>query len=387
MKIKRLIFLFFAFLLIVSITSCEKSVTEVPDPYPPTAATPELTSLTPDTAYGGAPITIFGQNFNPNPAKNNVVFDQSSFIPDSATETILVLDVPKLAYMEYTTTKVKVSVVGGLNWSNELDFTYPPVLEVINDNTSWPKGAALDDDGNIYFGSAGDGAIYRVPAPGAEKELFASVAVNGAIEFGPDNYLYVCTGDRIVRISPDGNTIEDVVSVPSPIDFDWDANDNMYIVSNWYGVYRYDTQGDTSTVAVIPASPKSCRVFGNYLYVGDVWGNNKVDPPIPNRLLRYDITASGLENEAVLLEGVSPLGLDIDAEGTIYYSSGNGGDVIYTLAQDGTEGSIFEGQLMWIRFMTFHGQKIYMVYPGWGGTGKVMSAYLGVDQAPNYGRD
>ena len=39
-----------------------------------------------------------------------------------------------------------------------------------------------------------------------------------------------------------------------------------------------------------------------------------------------------------------------------------------------------------MRYMTYYGQDIYIVYPGWADIGRVFKVHIGVDQAPRYGR-
>ena len=105
------------------------------------------------------------------------------------------------------------------------------------------------------------------------------------MEFGPDNYLYVCEQgeEKIERISPDGSTVEEVVSVPGPVDFDWDQDGNMYIVENETGIHRLDPSG-TLTYMVDLSTAKCCRVFENYLYVTAIWDG---------KISRFEITSGG----------------------------------------------------------------------------------------------
>ena len=360
------------FFLVAVIFGCEKET-----PTAPEAPTPEITSIEPDTAYGGEPVIITGRNFNPDPEKNIIIFGGGCTRPDEATNTTLNAIAPIVGGTKTVTVKVWVTRVDCTHLSNALDFTFPQIMRVIDETIAHPMGVAVDEDDNVYVGSQADGAIYKF-TPDGVKTKFADAPVSGAIEFGPNNYLYVCEqGEgKIVRISPDGSSVEDVVVGGSPIDFDWDAAGNMYIVSNWEGIYKYDIAGNLAQEASI-GNPKSCRIFENYLYVTDIWAST---------VWRFEITEDGLQNGEVILTPENPLGIEIDVEGTLYYSKA-WEPSIYTLAQDGSEGILFDGQLMTpIRYMTYYGKTMYMVYPGWTGVGKVMSAYIGVEQAPNYGR-
>lgn len=375
------------YILIISIVglimiSCEEKLPTWVDPNPSDASTPAISSIEPDTAFGGESVVIRGSNFNPNPEKNFVAFGKSAAEPDSASDTTLYVITPTVGGIDYTTVGVRATVDGCEYWSNEVNFTFPPILTYVDTTTNWPNGVAVDNDKNVYIASKGDQVIYKVTPDGSKSIFVDNIPVGGAMEFGFNNYLYACEVDegKIVRISPDGSIVEDVVSVNSPIDFDWDIDDNMYIVANWDGIYKLDNQDNLTQVVSID-NPKCIRIYENHLYVSDIWNC---------QILRYEITAGGLENEEVIIEGdcdieEAPLGVELDINGTLYYTWA-WETTLYTLTQDGTEGLLFEGMLMTpMRFLTYHDKSIYIVYPGWGDVGKVMRAFLGVKQAPNYG--
>ncbi len=343
-----------------------------PDPNPTGEPAPTLNSITPQEGYLKQIVTIQGSGFNTVPEYNFVAFGKKQADVLSATETQLEVKTPNIAD---ATVDVKAAVKGSEFWSNTLEFTFKSVLAVITDEINWPKGVDADDEGNVYVGSATDGVIYMF-APDGSRSVFAEVAPNGAIGWGPEGYLYVCQqGEgKIVRISPDGGTVEDVVEVESPIDFDWDEDGNMYIVSNWSGLKMYDGSAVTHLVDI--GNGKSCRVYGGAVYVTNIWDG---------QILKLSITDGGVGSPEIVYEGSSPVGLEIDAEGTLYYTEA-WQKTLYTLTQDGSGEILFEGQLMTpMRYLTFHNKKLYIVYPGWADVGKVMSVYVGVEQAPNYG--
>jgi sugar lactone lactonase YvrE len=345
-----------------------------PDPNPAGLAAAVIDSLSPNLAYLKDIITINGQGFNSNPKFNVVSFGSYVGTVMEATPTMLNVQAPNVSD---ETVNVKVAVKGAEFWSNELEFTFKPAVERIDEEIVWPNGVAVDSEENVYVGSASDEVIYKI-TPDHEKTEFTQVPISGAMEFGPDGYLYVClqNDNKIVRVSPDGETVEDVVEVDAPIDFDWDANKNMYVVSNSIGIVTFNSAGTQMEVDSI-ASPKCVRVFGNHVYVSDIWDGN---------ILRYEITASGLENEEVFLEGDSPLGIEFDADGTMYYTEA-WETSLYTVSPDGDTDVLFEGQLETpMHYLTFFGKAIYIVFPGWGDVGVVLKTYIGVEQAPNYGR-
>jgi len=345
-----------------------------PDPNPTGKAAPQLDSLSTSEGYLKDVIQIYGSGFITTPEYNLVSFGKNVGKINSATTSELTVQTPNLSN---DTVDVRVSVKGSEYWSQPLSFIFKNTLQTIDEEIVWPNGVAVDGDGNVYIGSADAGTIYKVTPDGVKSE-FASVPVSGSIRFGPDNYLYVCEQgeDKIERISPDGSTIEEVVSVPSPINFDWDQNGNMYIVENETGIHRLDTSGSLTYMADL-STVKCNRVFGNYLYATAIWDG---------KISRFEITSDGLGDEEVVMEEMdSPLGIEFDAEGTMYYTLAWETN-LYTLKEDGTEEVLYEGELMTpMHYINFHGKIMYIVYPGWGDVGKTMSAYIGVEQAPNYG--
>jgi len=346
------------------------------DPNPTGKTAAVISSISPTEGYLKDVVTIHGSGFDATPENNFVAFGNLVAKCVSATADMLEVVAPNI---NDATVNVKVAVKASEFWSNETEFTFYNTLAVIDEEIVWPNGVAVDDNDNVYIGSADEGIIYRIDPAGTKTE-FASVPISGSMEFGPENYLYICTqGEgKIVRVSPDGTTVEDVVEVDSPIDFDWDAAGNMYIVSNGGAIYKYDTAGGLTEVASI-GSPKCLRVFENILVVSDIWDGN---------IWRYDITASGLENEQVILSDFTPLGIEFDADGMLYFTHAWETSLYVMEPEAGAEvEEIYSGQLMSpMHYLTFYGKKMYIVYPGWGDVGMTMSAYIGVEQAPNYGR-
>jgi len=354
-------------------TPSQPTFTAENDPNPTGLSAATITAIDPAEGYLKDIITITGSGFNTTPEFNLVAFGTKTGTIISATPTELKVQTPNIAD---ETVPVKVAIKGSEAWSNELEFTFNATSATIDEEIVWPNGVDVDDAGNVYVGSATDGIIYKISPEGEKSEFATGVAVSGAIRFNAQHYLYVCLqhDGKIVRISPDGATVEDVVEAPGPIYFDWDANGNMYICANDSGILRLDGNGVLTAVAAVN-TPKSCRVFGNHLYVTNIWDG---------QILRFEITADGLTNEEIIYEGTAPVGIEFDIEGTMYYTEA--WDIsMYTRKQDGSEEVLYEGQLLTpMRYITFNKKTLYIVYPGWGDVGTVMKAYIGVEQAPRY---
>jgi sugar lactone lactonase YvrE len=381
-KIFKWIVLELSFAAVLWFTACEGPSQPTygpgnPDPNPTGKAAAVLDSLSPKEAYFNEIITLKGSGFATRPEFNFVAFGTKVAPVLEATANELKVKAP---LFNGDSVQVRVGVKGSELWSNRVDFVFKTLApKMIDEEILWPNGVDVDAAGNVYVGSAVEGLIYKI-TPDGEKSVFAAVPVNGSIRFGPQNELYVCVKgeNKIVRVSADGTSVEDVVTLDaSPVYFDWDADKNLYIVGNDAGIFRLDPSGGLTLQDSI-SSPKSCRVFGNHLYVTNIWDN---------QILRYEITPDGLTGKEVLLEGEAPISLELDAEGTLYYALAWQAS-LYLKKTDGSDEVMYEGELSpQMRFMAFHGKYLYLVFTGGDAesAGQVIQVYVGADQAPNYG--
>lgn len=382
MKNTKLISLIGLIVLIsIFFTSCDQLKhnvygTDNPDPNPTGSSPAAITDITPSEGYLKDIITINGNGFSTTTDENLVSFGKKVGMVVSATSTSLQVETPTITGQ---TVEVKVAVKGSEFWSNSGEFTFKDAVQYVHGDINWPMGVDADTDGNVYVGSAGDEVIYKIDSDG-EKSVFAEVAPSGAIRFGPENWLYVCQSweGTVTRISPDGTNEELYAEVEAALDIDWDASGNTYVLQNWGGgIIRIDPSGNQTVVVesgVYEGEIKSCRIFGDYFYFTEIWGST---------IWRMDITSNGLENPEAVYEGDSPVGIEIDENGTVYFTEA-WETTLYTLnPEDGSVEALFEGQLMTpMRYLNFVDKIIYIVYPGWGDVGEVMSVFIGIPQAP-----
>jgi len=350
MKIKYLLMIVGLSLIVgLFFLTCEEPIHSTygpgnPDPNPTGLEHAIINSVTPSEGYLKEIVTISGTGFDTVPDYNLVAFGNRVGSVVAATSTELKVETPNLTGVNVN---VKTAIKGSEFWSNEVDFTFKDAAALIADDINWPMGVEADDSGNVYVGSAGYEVIYKIAADGTQSE-FAAVAPSGAIGWGPDGYLYVAQSweGKIVRVSPDGSTVEDYVESSAAVDFDWASNGNMYILRNYgEGIDMYD--GTTVThVMDYDGENKSCRIFGDYFYMTVIWNST---------IIRFPITADGLGDEEVVYEGDSPVGLEFDSEGTLYFTEA-WETSLYTIKQDGSSEVLFEGELMTpMRYLTFHG--------------------------------
>ncbi len=346
-----------------------------PDPNPTGQGPAVITEITPSEGYLKDIITINGSGFSNVADENLVSFGQLVGTIISASTTSLQVETPDLTGQ---TVEVKVAIKGSEFWSNSGEFTFKDAIQYVTTDINWPMGVDADDDGNVYIGSAGDGVIYKIDT-NDNMTVFAEVGPSGAIRFGPEKWLYVCQSwdGTVTRISPDGSTSEEYAAVEGVRDIDWDGSGNTYILQGSGGVVRIDPSGNQLQAVedgTYGGETKSCRIFGDYFYFTEIWGST---------LWRMDITANGLENPVAVYEGNSPVGIEIDENGTVYFTEA-WETTLYTLNPDDLSvNALFEGELMTpMRYLNYVKKIIYIVFPGWGGIGEVMSVFIGIPQAP-----
>lgn len=358
-----------------------------PDPNPTGLDAAQLVSVTPSTAYLRDILAITGSGFDMESVEYNFV-DLGGKRADvlTASETAVTIRAP---FLFGDTMDVRIAVKGSEFWSNSLSVAFvglDSLLEVISDYdvnpVGAPKGLAVDDNGNVYLAGTDDGIIYKITPDGTMSEFAAVDGLSGAMKFGPGGALYVCLQwadpTKIVKVTSDGATVEDVVEVADPIGLDWDADGNMYIVSNWWGIFKLDAAGNLSADPLVEIeNPKVCRVFDDYLYVSDIWNG---------LILRYAISDDGLGEEEVVVDDIdSPSSFDFDADGVMYVAPAWETHLV-AVYPDGHQEVLYEGELLTpMRFFYYHDKSLYVLCPNWGDVGLVMRAYLGANSAPYYG--
>ena len=383
-------YILIVFLIGTIISGCERKLPTWEDPHPAGALTPEITSIEPDTAYSGELATITGKNFNPNPGKNFVVFGKSPTIADSATESTLKVTVPPGGGMEFTPVAVKAASEGSEYWSNELDFTFRPILSIFRDDFSCTRGIEFDEDGNCYVSDPDDWAVYKI-TPEGDKTVYAETSGPGDIAFDRDGYLYVCNkwDSEIYRIDPGGGNVELFTDeVPDPVSLDWDDNGNMYVVAEWEGIYRITPGGTVSQLDVGDFQHgASIRVFDGYIYWGDAGDSGDGN----NHIMKAPIIAGGVGTAEVVYEDPDwngtyisgPSGINIDVEGNVYAVSRywDGCLKLSRFTPDGTPQMIVELPTSNNKYIAFWGKSVYITTQ-WEGL--IYKVFVGEEGAPPY---
>lgn len=368
--------------ILMWIFGCEEESKFI-DPYPSSGLRPEITNIEPDSVLGGTPVTITGNNFSSNPAKNMVAFGNKVVIPTAATQTVLEMVAPLgFGWSEPESIMVKVVVQNSEFMSNQIPIiSLPWVYE-----SSSPRGVAVDGEGNLYLNDGDDWVVYKIPADGGEWEVYTEQGGNGDIAFDGDDTLYICVGgdwgSEIWKVPPGGGDAElfsDNEDL-SPFDVDFDETGNMYVAGRRTGLHRITPEGDIEALNVDVENTLSVRVFDGYLYWSNNWGN---------KIERAPITGNGIGSVEVFFEDGdgeyfdSPMGIEIDSEGNVYVVSKEwgGNQNLSKIAPDGTAEVVYEIPADNNRHLAIGNESVYVVSRG---AGAILRIYLNVDPAPVY---
>jgi hypothetical protein len=358
-----------------------------PDPFPTGSQAPVITEVTPDRGFAGDEIVIRGSGFRPSPTETMVNVGRATATILSITETEIVARLPINPNGDQ---KVRVAVWGSELWSNEMSVFYLSDFVEVKYNILTPRGVAVDDGGNLFIGSFNDQAIYRIDASDSVMTTFASVPVTGTMEFGPNGWLYVVTSNGLSRVSPDGNTVENVVTLNAVRDFDWAPDGSIYLLQ-LARIHRFDGTS-TAELATVRQAQK-LRVFDGYVYVTELANS---------RVARFEINGPALGAHAVYFQQNTPLaGLDLDASGNVY-ASAFVRDYVFKAAPDRVNDSDitefpnetdrnnpFRKIDIRVGLVYVNNSVMYLVQDqaASGAVGRIWRIFIDERNAPRYGRD
>jgi hypothetical protein len=345
------------------------------DPNPPGRPAAIIDEIDPPAGFRFQELTIRGSGFDTDPKKTQVAIGSYYVEKETLTANEIVVMTPDIVA---DTVMVKIAVWGSEFYSNEVPFIFYDVVSVIDDEIVDPTGVAVDDEMNTYISSSADNAIYRIDFDG-EKTVHVNLPVTGTLRMGTQDYIYAATASGVSRVSTVSSTVESYVTgVPNALDFDWDANGDMYVI-NPTGLYKRNTTG-TASLLVSNTRFTSIRVFDGSVYVTE--GSRR-------RVWKYPITGSGLgTGETKLLYTTILHGLDFDENGHIYVTMPQRDHLLeIDLNDEATEW--YTGRLTTgFRAINYIDRSIYIINPAAtaGDPGKIWRAYISVKQAPNYGK-
>lgn len=351
------------------------------DPLPGGGEPPRLISVEPDRGFAGDEVVLTGEGFRPNPQQTMINVGTAVAEVVSISETQAVIRMPM---NESGDQKVRVAVWGAEEWSNVLTFTYLADHVLFSYDIPAPKGVAVDDAGNLYISSGADQAIYRIDGADSTRSTYASLPVTGPMEFGPGGALYVVTSNGVDQVRPDGS-VQPVVALSGVMDFDWAENGDLYVlVGN--RIHRWS--GGTLTEMATVTQGQRLRVFQGHVYVTEL---------TRSRVARFPITSTGLGAMEVYYNAGTPImGLDIDAEGSVY-AGGFVRDYVLKAAADRVDdaditeipnetdrANPFRKVTNRLADIYLHGSVMYLVQDD--PAGKVWRIFVGANNAPRYGR-
>lgn len=256
--------------------------------------TPVISSVEP--AGGGlagvSTLTINGQNFAASPADNLVFFDGTKVTVTAASPTRLEVRAPNLPRPGL---KVKVAVVGALDFSNVVTYDLAPAVENFAAVQDFEDvyGVASDDEGNLYislFENNASAGIKKVSPAGTRSDYISSSFKWDDLAMDAEGYLYGVRSVRaLFRFPPGGGAQETWAVIPNnAARFQALAIDDAGNV--WAGgtggeIYRV-TPDKQITGSPVDGAVRAIRVQGGQLYAA-------VTKEGVSNVLRFPIQADG----------------------------------------------------------------------------------------------
>lgn len=182
--------------------------------------------------------------------------------------------------------KVKVSAFQAENFSNIVYYNLQPALTDLPGlkDTDVPMSVTVDAAGYVYVHIIRDNAdfgIHKINIADGTMEQVVPPANNiggwSNMNIGPDGAIYMIRGPRAIFRSLNNSAPANFfVSSNSAeanqfSDFDFDVNDNIWVVGNNKSIVRFNFATKANTYFNFQANLATCRVSAGFLYVGGVY--------------------------------------------------------------------------------------------------------------------
>lgn len=360
-----------------------------PDPFPTGGTPATVTSVTDNKGFAGDEIVITGSGFKTAPNQTMLNIGVATATIKSITATEIKAIVPINLSGNH---RVRVATWGAEQWSNELNFTYLKDFLTFDLAIANAVGIAVDDAGNLYIGSSNLNQILRLDVIDSTLSVFAAANVRGPMEFGPNGELYYVSLSGIQKVSADGATTSNVLTLASVQDFDWHSNGDLYfiIANRVRRISNGVVSGDLATIA----QGRRIRVYEGFVYVTEF---------TQLRVSKFEILATtGLlgARQTAFQSNTAIQGVELDANGNMYIS-GYTRDYVFKAAADRTDdgdtseipsaedrANPFRRITTNIGEIKLDGSVMYLnqVVPN-GQIGKIIRIFINEKNAPRHGRD
>ncbi len=324
---------------------------------------PVIASISPDgpVLAGIDEITISGQNFSPTPSQNLVFFDdgagevaQGTIL--SASQSELRVKVPNLPNANL---RVRVSVVGAQDFSNEVAFPLVPASVPFGDLDAGIREEVLsmtsDGAGGLLVSLVSNGSsagIQRFAADGTRTPYFTSSATWSGLTTGLDGTLYGVRRLRAAFVLPEGGSQQTFAVLPNGVSLAtivagptgelYAAGSNS---SPEAGQLYHITPGGTVTGIPFTDPVTALAVQGQTLFLAAV-------TPTKSWIVRYTLDAAGDPGPPELFydltadrgPGIAITALAVAADGTLFVGT-DAPDPILEVAPDGTASTLYPGVL------------------------------------------
>jgi hypothetical protein len=362
---------------------------------------PKVTAIAPATnaLAGVTTLTITGENFNSDPAKNMVFFGAATAKLSSATATQLILKAPVVIG---DSIKVKVAVQGADLFSTPYLYKLEaPTEDKFGNFGANDEVASMDCDtaGNVFVSMLSSGlgtGVWRFTPDGTKGTTVYSNPFSGAVgswkgmKFGPGGAIFCVAARAIVfRIPPGGGNAAVWVSgsgLSNLNDLDFDASGNIW-TSGTAAASIFRIKQDKSVQAFpFVGTVRAVRVYNGYLYVGGLRDSLE-------KVWRFPITGDnlGTEEEYFNVSGVygansfGVYGLAFDTNGNMYIGTDAADGIL--LVNSAKQGSPYYPGILSAATVYLTWGKGANLFQGKGGTTKtIVKINTQKASAPYYGR-
>ena len=277
MKIHKFTPLFLLTLLgFIILSGCEYNAPTVWPPQKQGAPDPLISSIEPDSAYGGiTEIRIVGKNFSPVSGEDFVYFGTVPGLVQAASETQLTVIRPVNVGGSLT---IQLAVRDAFETAKYKSYKLEQGIIEVGHKLGRVYSIAMDSDENLYAHLRSDKIIYKITPDGTQSEYgtFTEADLSSAMRMGPDGYLYLqrSTGTgkgykRLYRIAPGGGEAERFVKLSRAVrSFDFDQNGDIFSGGKESGVFVIHSDKTFAEVGNYrDFDIKAVRVFDGYVYV------------------------------------------------------------------------------------------------------------------------
>ncbi len=360
---------------------------------------PVITRIEPANVAGPGvhKITIYGENFSTNPAKNFVYFDKKLAEQLNSTSTSITVRRPALISDSATIKVVSGDAVQVVKYSPYKVSSVCKEFGGFSENFAL-GGIAVDNAENVYVArNATPRTIYKITPDSVRTDFSESTRNVTEMLVGPGNKLYLLMNFRRINqvdLSTGENT--EYMDISKTVSFgDFDRHGILYVGGNKSDLFAVDADKNKKAIGVYALhNILGIRVFEDYVYVLATH-TKPGDTDIVTGIWKHKITdtAGTLEAGELALDwsttgayaASTPYGITFTQTGDMLIATDNA-QPIMILGRDGSQDVLYKDILPTYATNIEWGAGNYLYMLLDGEARKLLRIDMGAPGAPYYGR-